>query len=384
MLVDGKNRPNFSFQTFLCKEKFEQKKRRGIKRNTKEDKNFQIFYHPIADELRELVIKSVLYAAQKRRLPLPMLWYHPHNLPALGHISHDSDGNNQDLAWSLLKVVRALGIKTTWCIIEPGYSKEFYEAIKADGCEIALHYDALDGRPRTSWGEHQLRGQHDWLTRAANVQVVSNKNHYTRWEGRLDFFRWCAAVGLQCDQSRGPSKLGTIGYPLGGSHPWFPIDNNGRLIDCLELNLQTQDLVITCPDYLGRYWVEQAVRHYGVAHLLFHPAHIETSGVADALRMVVNYGREHGIEWWTCAQINAWERARRNVNLKFWQRHRNGITYCFTAEHPLQDATLLFLNSRAVDEQVERYGFMFQKVELELEGEREVRLERAISTVCAN
>jgi hypothetical protein len=335
----------------------------------------RIFYHPIADELRELVIKSVLYAARRRRLPLPMLWYYPRNLPALGHISHDSDGNNQELGWSLLKVVRALDIKTTWCIIEPGYSKEFYEAIKSDGCEIALHYDALDGRPRTSWGEHQLRGQHDWLTRAANVQVVSNKNHYTRWEGRLDFFRWCVAVGLQCDQSRGPSKLGTIGYPLGGSHPWLPIDNDGRFIDCLELNLQTQDLVITCPDYFGRYWVEQAVRHYGIAHLLFHPAHIETSGVADALRMVVDYGREHGLEWWTCAQINAWERARRGVSLKSWQRRRNGMTYCFTAERPLRDATLLFLNSRAVGERVERYGFTFQKVELELEGEREVQLE---------
>jgi len=339
-----------------------------------DDKN-RLFYHPIADELRELVIKSVLYAAQKKRLPMPMLWYYPRNLPALGHISHDSDGNNQDLAWSLLKFVQNLGIKTTWCIIEPGYSKEFYEATKADCCEIALHYDALNGRPRTSWGEHQLSGQHDWLTRAANVQVVSNKNHYTRWEGRLDFFRWCVAIGLQCDQSRGPSKLGTIGYPLGGSHPWFPIDSDGQFIDCLELNLQTQDLVNTCPDYFGRYWVEQAMRHHGVAHLLFHPAHIEEPGVADALRMVVNYGREHGLEWWTCAQINAWERARRCVRLESWQQRRKELTYCFNAERPLRDATLLFLNPRTKGERVKRYGFTFQKMEMDLEGEVEVRLE---------
>ena len=335
----------------------------------------RIFYHPITDELRELVIKSVLYAARRQRLPLPMLWYYPRNLPSLGHISHDSDINDQALGWSMLKVVRDIDIKTTWCIIEPGYSAEFYKAIKADGCEIALHYDALDGRPRTSWGEHQLRGQHDWLTRAANVRVVSNKNHYTRWEGRLDFFRWCAAVGLQCDQSRGPSKRGTIGYPFGGSHPWFPLGNDGHFIDCLELNLQTQDLVNTCPDYFGRYWIEQAVRHHGVAHLLFHPAHIEEPGVADALRMVVDYGRKHGLEWWTCAQINDWERARRGVHLKSCQRQHSGLTYCFVAEHPLQDATLLFLNSRAKSGRVERYGFTFQKMEIDLEGEKEVRLE---------
>jgi len=334
----------------------------------------RIFYHPIADELRELIIKSVLYAARRRRIPLPVLWYYPRNLPALGHISHDTDGNKPDLAWSLLKVVRDININTTWCIIEPGYSTEIYKAIKDDGHEIALHYDALDGRPRTSWGEGQLRGQHEWLTRVANAQVISNKNHYTRWEGRLDFFRWCVAVGLQCDQSKGPSKRGTIGYLFGGSHPWFPIDSDGRFIDCLELNLQTQDLVNFCPDYFGRYWVEQAARHHGVAHLLFHPAHIEEPGVADALRMVVDYGRELGLEWWTCAQINEWERARRRVHLQSFQQQRGKLTYRLIAENPLRDATMLFLNPRAEDEKVERYGFTFRKVELELEGEKEVRL----------
>ncbi|MFQ6042462.1 MAG: hypothetical protein ACE5PV_16525 [Candidatus Poribacteria bacterium] len=342
----------------------------------------RIFYHPIADELRELVIKSVLYAARRKRLPLPMLWYYPRNLPSLGHISHDSDGNNRELAWSLLKFVQELGVKTTWCVIEPGYAADFYAAIKADGGEIALHYDALDGRPRTSWGEHQLRGQHDWLTHAANVRVVSNKNHYTRWEGRLDFFRWCAAIGLQCDQSRGPSKRGTIGYPLGGSHPWFPIDDGGDFIDCLELNLQTQDLVNTCPDYFGRYWVEQAVKHHGIAHLLFHPAHIEEPGVADALRMVVDYGRKRGLEWWTCAQINDWERARRGVRLQSYQKQHSGMTYCFSAERPLQDATLLFLKPRGEYEQVERYGFTFQKVEMDLAGEKEVHLKSRKCALC--
>ena len=89
----------------------------------------------------------------------------------------------------------------------------------------------------------------------------------------------------------------------------------------------------------------------------------------------MDYGREHGLEWWTCAQINHWERARRGVRLKSCQRQRRGMTYCFTAERPLQDATLLFLNSRAENERVERYGFTFQKVEIDLEGEKEVRLE---------
>ena len=333
-----------------------------------------VFYHPVADELRELAIKSVLYAAQKRRVPLAMLWYYPRDLPALGHVSHDTDGNKPDLGWSLLRAVQENRIKTTWCTIEPGYSTEFYDALKADGCEIALHYDALDGRPRTSWGENQLIGQHAWLSRAADVSLISNKNHYTRWEGRLEFFHWCAKLGIQCDQTKGPSKLGTIGYPFGGAHPWFPIDDDGTTIDCLELNLQTQDLIVTCPEHFGPYWVDQAARHHGVAHYLFHPAHIDSDGVAGALKGVVDRGREMGFEWWTCAQINTWERSRRTVRLASSRRRRGGMAYRFTSESALKDATLLFLDPRARENGVERYGFPFKKVVADLSGDVEIEV----------
>ncbi len=341
---------------------------------TRVDDENRIFYHPIADELRELVIKSVLHVAQRQHLPLAMLWYYPRNLLALGHISHDSDINDAELGWSMLRAMQDVGIKSTWCIIEPGYSTEFYDALKEDGYEIALHYDALDGGPRTSWSEHAFRGQHDWLSRTAGVNLVSNKNHYTRWEGRLDFFRWCVAVGIQCDQSKGPSKRGVLGYPFGGCHPWFPLDDDGSPIDCLELNLQTQDLVVTSPDYFGHYWVDQAVRHHGVAHLLFHPAHIEKPGVATALRTIVDHGTEQGLEWWTCARINHWERARRGVQQQSFRAGRKEAIYHFSAERPLQDATLLFLNSGTKGERTERYGFTFHRVDIDLEGETEVRL----------
>ena len=78
--------------------------------------------------------------------------------------------------------------------------------------------------------------------------------------------------------------------------------------------------------------------------------------------------------WWTCAQINTWERARRTIRLEAYRRHRGKAAYRFVAERPLPGATLLFLNSRAQSNRVERYGFAFQKVEVDLEGEKEIRL----------
>ena len=77
---------------------------------------------------------------------------HPDDLPAPGHVSHDTDGNDPDLGWAMLEATREAGIPTTWCTIEPGYDTEFYKAVLDYGSEIALHYDALDGRTRTSWG----------------------------------------------------------------------------------------------------------------------------------------------------------------------------------------------------------------------------------------
>ena len=304
-----------------------------------------IFLEPIADELRELIIKSILHCLQHQSVPIPMLWYWPRCLKSVAMMSHDSDGNNQELAWSLLEVTDELDLKTTWCILYPGgYTQSFYQTLKDRGYEVALHYDALTQQEHTRWSQKDFDFQHAWLLKEANVPILrSNKNHYTRWENRLEFFRWCAAKGIETEQSKGPSKLGTIGFPLGGSHPWYPIDDEGcgERIEVLEINMLTQDLVITCPSYYGRGLVDSVARHYGVAHFLFHPAHIEKPGVGEALRDVVQYAQAQGMEWWTSEQIGIWERQRRKVRLIDMQVNGSEITYHFTSPEAIEAVTFL-------------------------------------------
>jgi hypothetical protein len=53
-----------------------------------------IFGVPIADAWRALLLKAILYAAQAAGIVLPVLWFYPRNLPAIGHISHDTDLND--------------------------------------------------------------------------------------------------------------------------------------------------------------------------------------------------------------------------------------------------------------------------------------------------
>jgi hypothetical protein len=345
------------------------------------------FLEPITDELREIILRSIFHVASQQGVALPVLWYWPRGLKAVGHISHDTDGNDPQKAVALLDVVNRSNVKTTWCTLYPGgYPREFYGKLKDHDLEIALHYDARSGGAETSWSKENFLLQHRWLLKEAGLEhIASNKNHYTRWEGRLDFLRWCEQVGINSDQTRGPSKQGATGFPLGGSQPYFPLDDEAespRFLDVLEVNMLTQDLVIVCPREYGQPLVDTVLRHHGVAHFLFHPAHIQKPNVADAFADLVNYARAQGLEWWTNQQVYDWEILRRSVETKFDSCDK----FTLRAAKPLGEATLLFLRSRpqprsivvngqsAQSNQWEWHGFEFDAVTADLAGEVKVQV----------
>ncbi len=347
-----------------------------------------VFLEPITDELRAIILRSIFYLARLQDIPLPMLWYWPRGIPAIGHISHDTDGHDPQKAVALLEVMNRCQVKSTWCTLYPGgYPSDFYETLRQQGFEIALHYDARSGGADTSWSKENLLLQHRWLQEVARLEdITSNKNHYTRWEGRLDFYRWCEEVGIHSDQTRGASKQGTIGFPLGGSQPYFPLDDEvdpPRLLNVLEVNLLTQDLIVVCPREYGRQLLDSALRQHGVAHFLFHPAHILKEGVADAICELVDYGRAQGLEWWTSQQIYRWEKLRRGVQAKY----ESDTTFVLQTSEPLREATLLFLKPqqsigtvRINDQPVSSnsrtlYGFEWDAVTVDLEGNVKVQVQ---------
>jgi hypothetical protein len=346
-----------------------------------------VFLEPVSDELREIVLRSIFHVAREQGIALPVLWYWPRSLKAVGHLSHDTDGNDPDKAVALLEVLNRCKVKSTWCTMYPGgYPGAFYRTLTGQGFEIALHYDAMTGGAETSWSKENFLRQHRWLMNEAGLRhVATNKNHYTRWEGRLDFFRWCEEAGIAADQTRGPTKHGTIGFPLGGSQPYFPLDDEAaspRFLKVFEVNMLTQDLVVVCPAQYGRQLLDSALRHHGVAHFLFHPAHIQKPGVADALGGLIDYGRAQGLEWWTGEQICQWETQRREVEARF---DASG-SFTLRAPRPLQQATLLVLKSPQAQRPIRvhgkpaqntrwsLHGFEFDAVTLDLAGEVNVRV----------
>ena len=344
------------------------------------------FLHPIADQWRELLLRALFTQAVAAGVRLPLLWLYPDNLPGLGHISHDTDGNELALGERLLEVVNEAEIHTTWCVIMPGYNREFIARVAADGHELAMHYDAIsDGCP---WSHELFHQQWEGLVDLFGLEPVSNKNHYLRWQGDVEFFHWCVEHCIQFDQTKGASKTGEAGFNFGTCQPYFPVDFAGNMIDVLELPTPTQDLEIFAPVALLQPLLSAAVRHHGILHLLFHPAHIAKPGVADALFTAVRDAKAAGFAWWTAAQINAWERARRQVTWSGYQAKNGTAQVTFTSGADLAGATILWLGEGAVNAQVNgatvavtattRWGFPFSAVTLDIPAQQSTALQVSI------
>ena len=327
------------------------------------------FLEPIADQWRELVLRGILHLAHRRGVAVPMLWYWPDNADAIAHLSHDTDGNHPDRGRALLDLVNELGIRSTWCVIEPGYDRSFIDELRQAGHELAMHYDAVSEGKR--WSQAQFNEQWAFLRALFGVErITTNKNHYLRWEGDTDLFQWCAAAGIELDQSKGPSKTGVAGFNFGSCHAWFPLDPAGRPIDVLELATQTQDLEVFAPRQLGDALVDAAARHHGVLHVLFHPFHMEKAEVRDALRHVAATVRQRGLPWWTAARINRWERARRRLGFTRFEQSAGRASVRLRAGESLPGATLLWMlpgPGADAGQPVQRWGFPGQAVTIDLD-----------------
>jgi hypothetical protein len=294
------------------------------------------FLQPIADQWRELILRAIFYLCAKAEVALPVLWLYPRNLPAMAHLSHDTDGNDLACGEKLLEVMAQAQIHSTWCTILPGYPREFMEKIKAGGHELSIHYNALDH----PWSEEEFAAQCRELRALFGQTPVSNKNHYTRWEGGTEFFDWCAREEIWIEQSKGPSKPGEIGFTFGSAQLHFPLADNGEIHSVLEQPLHSQDLIVVSPTELIPPLLDAIEKHHGVLHLLFHPAHIVKPGVADALLNSVSQAAARGMEWRTARWFNDWERARRKVE---WQQIEAATATPGVLLTPLSEATVLVL-----------------------------------------
>lgn len=292
------------------------------------------FAYPYADYWKDAMAGQLVRLANAQSLSLPFLGLWPDQVGGVAMISHDSDLNEDVHAISTLEALADNAIRTTWCMIEPGYSPEIHAKVAGAGHELAFHYNALpeDGG---QWSHEAFSQQLDAIVKATGESdIVTNKNHYTRLEGWGELFRWCEAHGIRVDQTRGPSKRGNVGFPFGTCRPYRPIawaDERNRVYDVLEIGFQTQDLD-------QGYWSDSSVVEPilaqvrsadGIAHFLFHQVHIHNlPSVRRAMADFVAKAREQGFEFWTSRKAWQWHRARRTAAVQGLREDGNAVISC--------------------------------------------------------
>ncbi|MGM1049428.1 MAG: hypothetical protein ACQEXX_25285 [Bacillota bacterium] len=279
------------------------------------------FAYPHADYWREVLLSHLISCALHKEVTLPMIDYWPEGIERVALISFDSDFNKDERAVTTLDVLKDLQVPSTWCMIEPGYSSGIYERIQAEGHELALHFNALE-KENGVWSLDEFTRQLHWVQSATGIpKITSSKNHYTRFEGWGELFRWCEKNGIAADQTRGPTKRGNVGFLFGTCHPYFPIswcDEENRRYDVLEIGFLTQDMnhPSLSDTTVIEPFLEQVASVSGVAHFLFHQVHIhQLESVRQAIREVTAKAKERGFTFWTSKQINDWQRARRMVSV---------------------------------------------------------------------
>ncbi len=179
------------------------------------------------------------------------------------------------------------------------------------------------------------------------------------------FFRWCEQLGIAANQTRDPNTPYSNSFPFGGCHPYFPMDDaegQSLFIDVLEIPLTVQDLNRQCFVHLGRLLADQVMRHHGIAHYLFHPAHTSDDDVRGGLRDIVGYLKDKDMPWMRAAEINQRERRRRGVSFDLEKPDWRVVS-----NEDLEHATILIGPTDGGT--VERYGFRFHTRVMDLKAE---------------
>lgn len=312
----------------------------------------QVPFHmfPIVDEWRIVLMRIMYRLANERSLVFGQVWFWPRGLAGIGHISHDSDRNSAEHALLTLELLSEAEIRSTWCVIMPGYTEDVNARIVKDNHEVALHYNALGTEiPQSRWQETDFQIQLDMLKKQfPDKEIVSNKNHYLRWEGDVQFYHWCDRAGIRVEQSKGGTKEGNKGFLAGTCHPFRPQSmamENDRVINVLNVPTLAWDPPepSRCTEEEMYALVDRCYEVNGVAHFLFHPNRVgqRDNHVGVTMMELIRYVRGKRMEWWTSEDIWRWCDTRRRIQMEVTGKSDGKYEIIVVSEVPVKEVSLL-------------------------------------------
>ena len=218
------------------------------------------------------------------------------------------------------------------------------------GNEIALHYNAMSTEENSLWDQenftYQLERTFDDQLKNKAASIKTNKNHYLRWEGDIQFYQWCERAGIVVEQSKGERSKAIKDFLQVQCHPYIPVSNaseKNRLMQVLSLPTLAWDppTALRCTLKEAQSIIDRSAQVNGVAHFLFHPAALVNKEVGSVLVDLVNYGRKQGLHWWTSEELYVWLHLKRGIEVFVQSGTNDGKQLYISAQQPCSGLTVL-------------------------------------------
>ena len=285
-----------------------------------------------ADELT-LLLQSML-----ARRPVPVI----HELPASGGAVPDAlfyfGGDDEcqpgvQLSASSFMKSRGLPYHINLMPLQGRFAinREEFRRIRANGHELSLHYNFMDGFTHPSpFSKKDVLDQAALFRAAFGCRPICSVNHWCRWTGWAEPAAWMLAAGGKADNSRigraSPplNPVNTLGFAFGTPFPYFFRDDwrngNTRIpflqepIVAYEIGYEGEEVDF---DILHRA-VDLAARYHMAMNMFCHPVYIHSSAacrraIDELLRYLrakklkaVFMGNDELWRWW-------WQRSKARI-----------------------------------------------------------------------
>jgi len=238
--------------------------------NLVEDKKLLTSFFPCADVLEKFIVGVI-----EDFTFLPRAWYFPQRFTSAVIFSHDEDYFGNKSA-PILEHEKAKGFVASFFILFDSKIKLAIKKQLRSISKIGVHWNRFPTGFKL--GKIHVVGKVKALHSQLKIigAVRSCRSHgLLVGSDPTAFFRILDANKIHIDSSYGPNEGVGKGYLFGSCYPFFPMDRNGFLFNCLELPITIQENYGTATvDDIKILLKDSDAKYHQVFNLLLHPEHI--------------------------------------------------------------------------------------------------------------
>lgn len=193
---------------------------------------------PWADRLEASLLKLI-----REVVSIPIL--DPFNGKGVLTFTHDEDHLGIKML-PFFKTLSEFGIRPTLFVVpDTSLSKQDFKVLKQMGVDIGLHWNRfpfqLDRRGFHKNPYRYVSDQVKRISELAQSEVVINRTHWFCFKGGQEqHFNILTKAGIRADSSHGAYKKHQ-GPVFGSRYPFYKMDNNGQLLNVLEIPFELYD-----------------------------------------------------------------------------------------------------------------------------------------------